>query len=157
MAEGSFTFVMNAKDLQKLNAALSGLEEVDKANVIQSALKSGMEKIVNQGKSNLSSRNKVKTGNLKRSFSISVNKRKSYTLGGFKRSAPKKGIKGANHSYLVDKGTGLRWTKGHAFRGSANGTLFWTDAVNTVGPQAQNGLMDAIYKAMDDIIGKNMK
>lgn len=152
---GSFTFVPDKKSERKLENILNGLSEVDKSAVVQSALKTGMQSIINQGKINLSLRNKKKTGNLSRSFSIRVYKKKQYTLGGFKRSAPRKGIKGGNHSYLVDRGTGLRWTNGNAFRGSAWGSMFWTDAVNTEGPRAQAGLMDSVNKAITDIIDKN--
>lgn len=155
MAEGSFTFQINKRDEQRLDRILGGLEEVDRNAAVQTALKSGMQLIVNQGKSNLAFRNKVRTGNLKRSFTIKTYKKKMYTLGGFKRSAPKKGIKGGNHSYLVDKGTGLRWTNRNAFKGSANGSFFWTDAVNSQGPVAQAGLMDAVDRAVTDIINRN--
>ena len=155
MAQSDFTFVVNKKDQQKLEAILDGLEKVDRDAAIQAALKSGMELIVNQGKSNLAVRNKKKTGNLSRSFTIKVNKKRAYTLGGFKRSAPKKGIKGANHSYLVDRGTGLRWTRRNAFRGSGTGSMFWTDAVESQGPNAQKKLMDTIGQEIDKIINKN--
>lgn len=155
MAHGSFTFEMDKKDQRKLDRILSGLEEVDKNEAVQTALKSGMQMIVNQGKANLSLRNKKKTGNLSRSFSIRVYKKKQYTLGGFRRSAPRKGIVGGNHSYLVDRGTGLRWTKSGAFRGAALGSMFWTDAVESQGPVAQAGLLDSINKAVTDIIDRN--
>lgn len=154
MAQGDFTFVVNKADERKIQAVLNGLEGVDRAAVVQSALKSGMQTIVAQGKSNLAMRNKKKTGNLSRSFSIKVNKKKAYTLGGFKRSTRFKRIQGGNHSFLVDRGTGLRWTKNNAFRGSANGSLFWTDAVESEGPKAQNRLVDAIYTEVANIIDK---
>lgn len=156
MANSNFTFVMNKKDYEKMQAILEGLESTDRWTIVQSALKNCMQLIVNQGKSNLSLRNKVKTGNLKRSFAITVNRKRAYTLGGFRRSAPRKGIKGANHSYLVDRGTGLRWTDSHAFRGAATGSMFWTDAVNAQGPVAQSKLMESIEKQINIIIDRNI-
>ena len=105
MAHGNFTFELDKKDEKRLDNILDGLEKVDRDAVVQSALVSGMQMIVNAGKQNLAARNKKRTGNLSKSFTIKTNKKKMYTLGGFRRSAPKKGIKGANHSYLVDLGT----------------------------------------------------
>ena len=162
---GSFTFEPDKKAERQLENILNGLSEVDKNAVVQSALKTGMQSIINQGKINLSLRNKKKTGNLSRSFSIRVYKKKQYTLGGFRRSAPKKGIKGANHSYLVDLGTkersyinknGKLHKTGAISRIMPNlGSFFWTDAVASEGPRAQAGLMDSVNKAITDIIDKN--
>ena len=119
------------------------MSEVDQAAAIQYALKQGMQVIVNAGKSNLSSRNNVVSGNLKRSFSIKANKKKAYSLGGFRRSSRKEDISGGNHAHLVDRGTAKRWRiKDGKYTGSVSrgnpyhGTLFWTDAVESQGPAA---------------------
>ena len=137
------------------------MSKVDQSKAIQYALNQGMRVIVNAGKMNLSSRNNVVSGNLKKSFSLRVNKKKSYALGGFRRSAPRKGIEGGNHAHLVDRGTVKRYTKKGYYRGSVSrgrpqtGTMFWTDAVNSQGPAALNKLMDAVYDALYEIMRRN--
>lgn len=161
MAKGDLSFELDEKDYQSMMAILKGMDDVDKAKAIQYALKEGMQIIVSEGKHNLSSRNGVKTGNLKKSFAIKVNKKKAYSLGGFRRSSRKENIAGGNHSYLVDRGTDERWTKKGAYRGSVSrgnpkhGSMYWTDAVNSQGEHALNRLMDAIWEALEDI--KNRK
>ena len=113
-----------------------------------------MQDIIDAGKANLASRNKEKTGNLKKSFGIRVNKSKAYALGGHRRPA------GA-HSYLIDRGTKKRYTAKGYYRGSISrnspqhGTLYWTDAVNSNGEKALNSLMNAIYQALDEIRRRN--
>ena len=165
MAHGNFTFELDKKDEKRLDNILDGLEKVDRDAVVQSALVSGMQMIVNAGKQNLAARNKRKTGNLAKSFTVKTYKKKMYTLGGFKRSAPKKGLKGGNHSYLVDMGTEKRkyinkngkiHKTGAVSKIMPNlGSFFWTDAVYTEGPKAQAGLMNSVYNAVADIIDKN--
>lgn len=165
MAHGSFTFEPDKKAERKIENVLKGMSTIDKNAVVQSALVSGMQMIVNAGKQNLAARNKKRTGNLSKSFTIKTNKKKMYTLGGFRRSAPKKGIKGANHSYLVDLGTkersyinknGRLHRTGAISRIMPNlGSFFWTDAVASEGPKAQAGLVDSVYKALTDIMDKN--
>lgn len=161
MAKHDMTIELDEKDYQKMLSILRGMSEVDQAAAIQYALKQGMQVIVNAGKSNLSSRNNVVSGNLKRSFSIKANKKKAYSLGGFRRSSRKENISGGNHAHLVDRGTAKRWTKSGAYRGSVSrgnpnhGTLFWTDAVESQGPAALSRLMDAVYDAIGKIMDKN--
>lgn len=155
MAKGDLTIVVDEKDLAKMNALLEQYDKVDQANIIQFALKRGMEVIVNEGKSNLARRNKQKTGNLTKSFKMTTNKKKAYSLGGFNRG------KGGNHAHLVDKGTLNRWTKSGAYRGSVSkgnpqhGSAFWTDAVETKGQEGLQRLMDAIYTAISEINNRN--
>lgn len=135
-------------------ALLHALDKVDQHKIIQTALRTGMQEILDAGKANLASRNKTKTGNLKKSFGIRVNKKKGYALGGHKRPA------GA-HSYLIDRGTKKRWTKDGAYRGSISkgnpqhGTMYWTDAVKSNGTKAMNTLMNAIYQSLNDITRRN--
>ena len=155
MAKGALTIELDKKQLAAVNNWLSQMSNVDQGNTIQTALRQGAKVIQDAGKSNLAIRNKSVTGNLKKSFSIKVVKKKAYALSGFRRSAPKKGTKGGNHSYLVDRGTTKRYTTQGYYRGAAKGTLFWTDAVENNGGQALNTLMDAIYKSLSDITRRN--
>ena len=148
------TIELDKNDYQRAMRMLESMDKVSQKQVIQRALRTGMQTIIDAGKANLASRNKEKTGNLKRSFGIRVNRSKGYALGGHKRPA------GA-HSYLIDRGTKKRYTSKGYYRGSISkgnpkhGTLYWTDAVNSHGEQALNSLMNAIYQALDEIRRRN--
>lgn len=168
MAKGELTIVLDEKDLQKMNALLSEYDKVDQSAIIQHALKQGMQVIVDEGKSNLAARNKKKTGNLARSFKMTTNKKKAYSLGGFKR-----GKDGGAHAHMIDRGTDKRYTlrpytdklgrtypagmyRGSISRGNPNhGSGFWSDAVATKGQEGLGTLMNAIYQAIDEINKKN--
>ena len=132
------------------------MEKVDQSNTIQTALRKGAQIIQAAGKTNLATRNKVVKGDLKKSFSVRVVKKKAYALAGFKRP------QGA-HAHLVDRGTKKRYTARGYYRGSVSkgspntGSLFWTDAVNATGQRALEGVMSAIYKSLDEITKRNQR
>ena len=155
MARGDLTIELDKASWQKFANVVSQIEKTDQSKAVRSALREGIQVIINAGKSNLSQRNGVKTGNLKKSFTKSVRAKKGVAYAGFKRSMPGKRVHGANHSYLVDRGTQKRWTAKGYYRGSVSktapntGTRFWTDAVESQGPVAMNKLMDAIYSTLD--------
>lgn len=157
MAKGDLTIEMDKVSYQKFLNIVNQLEKTDQTTAVRNALKQGIQVIINQGKTNLAQRNGVKTGNLKKSFTRSVKTKKSVAYAGFRRSAPGKRVHGANHSYLVDRGTTKRWTRSGAYRGSVSkgrpntGSMFWTDAVQSSGPAAMSKLMDAIYNSIDKI------
>lgn len=155
MANGDLTIELDKASFQKFINIVNQMEKVDQGKAVRGALRQGIEVILNAGKSNLQQRNKVKTGNLKKSFTKKVSPKKSAAYAGFKRSAPGKRVHGANHSYLVDRGTKKRWTGNGYYRGSANGSMFWTDAVQSQGPAAMNKLMDAIYNSLNEISNRN--
>ena len=154
MAKGALTIELSKSDVAAVNRWLSELDKVDQSNTVQYALKQGALVIQNAGKANLAVRNKTHTGNLKKSFSIKVVKKKAYALSGFKRPA------GA-HAHLIDRGTDKRYTKKGAYRGSVSkgnpnsGSLFWTQAVTANGGRALNTLMNAIYDALEEINRRN--
>lgn len=157
MARGDLTIELDKASWQKFANVVSQIEKTDQSKAVRSALREGIQVIINAGKANLSQRNGVKTGNLKKSFTRKVSTKKTAAYAGFRRSAPGKRVQGANHSYLVDRGTAKRWTKTGAYRGSVSrgipnrGSRFWTDAVQSQGPVAMNRLMDAIYRTLDNI------
>lgn len=153
--KGDMTIELDKKSYNKFMNIVNQLDKADKGKAVRNALREGIQVIITQGKTNLAQRNKVKTGNLKKSFAKRVSSKKSSAYAGFKRSAPGKGVQGANHSYLVDKGTKKRWTTHGFYRGSAKGSMFWTDAVESQGPAAMNKLMDAIYRTLDEITKRN--
>ena len=144
MATGNLTIQLNKSDVAAVNRWLSEMEKVDQSNTIQNALRQGAKVIQDAGKTNLASRNKVNKGNLKKSFSIKVVKKKAYALSGFKRP------KGA-HSFLVDRGTAKRYTAKGYYRGAAKPSYFWSDAVEANGGKALKTLMNAIYDALAEI------
>ena len=145
--KGDMTIVLDKNDYNKFMAILGSMDKVDQKPEIRRALSDGVQVIIATGKSNLAQRNKVKTGNLKKSFKKSIQTKKTSAYAGFIRP------KGA-HSHLVDRGTKKRYTKSGYYRGSAKGTLFWTDAVQTKGQEAMSKLMDAIYKSLDNITSR---
>jgi len=146
----NLTIELSKSDVIAVNKWLEKMDKVDQGNTIQSALREGAKIIMDAGKSNLATRNKTKTGNLKKSFRIKVVKKKAYALSGFKRP-------GGNHSYLIDRGTDKRYTKKGYYRGSVSkgspnrGSMFWTDAVQANGGKAVDRLMSAIYDALAKI------
>ena len=146
----NLTIELSKSDVIAVNKWLEKMDRVDQGNTIQSALREGAKIIMDAGKSNLATRNKTKTGNLKKSFRIKVVKKKAYALSGFKRP-------GGNHSYLIDRGTDKRYTKKGYYRGSVSkgspnrGSMFWTDAVQANGGKAVDRLMSAIYDALAKI------
>jgi hypothetical protein len=154
MARGELTIELDQRDYQRAMALLQSLDKVDQHRIIQKALRTGMQDIIDAGKANLVQRNKTKTGNLKKSFGIRVNKKKGYAIGGHKRPA------GA-HSFLIDRGTKERWTRRGAYRGSVSrgnpqhGSMYWTDAVNKHGNKALGSLMNAIYQSLNEITRRN--
>ena len=157
MAKGDLTFQLDKTSYQKFMNIMSSMEKVDQTNTVRSALRTAIQAIIDAGKTNLESRNKVKTGHLKKSFTRKVLAKKAVAYGGFRRSSPGKKVQGANHSYLVDRGTDGRYTKKGYYRGSVSkgtpnkGSMFWTDAVQSQGPAAMDRIMDAIYNSLDNM------
>lgn len=156
MAKGDLTFQIDKADYERMMRWLSELDEVDQKSVIQNALKTGAKSLQDAGKANLASRNKSITGKLKKSFGVRVVKKQSYALVGFKRP-------GGAAAHLIDRGTKKRYTRQGYYRGSVSkgtpnkGSMFWTDAVETKGPEALNRIMDAIYASLEEITRRNQK
>lgn len=152
---GNFTITLNERDYQALQKKFTQAAKIDKNHTIKSALDEGISYIKNAGASNLASRNKVVTGNLKRSLSKRVKKTAAYA--GFKRATAGK-KDGGNHAHLIDRGTVKRYTRKGYYRGSISrgrpntGTSFWTDAVETEGPRAERTLMDGVYETISKIM-----
>lgn len=163
MAKGDLTIVLDKAEYERLVNTLDKAADVDTTSAVQKGLRDGARDMMNAGKANLGQRNKVVTGNLKRSFAIKVTRRKkigsNYALSGFKRSTRFNKIGGGNHAHLVDSGTVKRWTKKGAYRGSISkgrpqtGTSFWRDAVQDEGPKAINRIVDIV----EDELNKLMK
>ena len=151
MAKGSLTISLNKAEFQRLLTVLDKAGDLDTSPAVQKGLREGANLMKEAGKSNLASRNKVNTGNLKKSFKIKVTRRKkignNYALSGFKR-----GKNAGNHAHLVDRGTAKRYTRKGYYRGSVRGTHFWTDAVNTEGRRALNNLTNIIEQELNKLL-----
>lgn len=158
MAKGDLTIVLDERQYRDLMSRLEGLANVDKRKAIAGALKNGMQVIMNKGKANLrmTDLHTGKRGNLKSSFAIKLDRKKSISYAGFKRP------KGAA-AHLVDRGTTRRYTKKGAYRGTVQkkgaytGSLFWTNAVASEGYKAAVTLVDTIYDEVQKIMSRKQK
>lgn len=153
MAKGALTLTLNEAEYKILKQKLKALSEIDRTAAVQKGLREGIKPILVQGKSNLASKNRVRTGKLAHSFGTALKKKYSAIKAGFKRPA------GAA-SHLVDRGTVKRWTKKGAYRGSVSkgnpqhGSLFWTSAVESRGQEALNILADAINREIIRLVNR---
>jgi hypothetical protein len=159
MAKGGMSFTFSEKDYVELQRMLEGIANVDQKQAIINSLKRSTRNMIIGGKANLTSRNKVKKGNLSKSFRASSSKKKVVAYAGFNRSGAHKG----NHAHLVDRGTDKRWTKKGAYRGSISkgtpnkGSMFWTDSVMAQGPKAMENLKNTIYQELEKITRRRNK
>lgn len=150
----SFTF--SEREYAMLQQILGNISDVDKRMAITNTLKRATRNIVLGGKKNLASRNKVKSGNLSKSFKTTSSRKKVVAYAGFSRSGANKG----NHAHLVDRGTTKRWTKKGRYTGSVSkgqpnkGTNFWTDSVMAQGPKAMENLKETIFKELAKITSR---
>lgn len=163
MAKGEMTIVLNKAEYQRLVNTLNKAADVDTTPAVQRGLREGANTLKNAGKTSLATRNKEKTGNLRRSFTIKVTRRKkigtNYAMSGFKRSTKNNKNGGGNHAHLIDRGTDKRYTLKGAYRGSISkgspnvGSSFWTDTVETEGPRAMNRLVNVIESELRKLMG----
>lgn len=154
MAKGNFTFVLDKASYNEIKTKLKALEDVDQSAAISKALKEGVKPIINQGKANLATSHKVKTGALKRSQGgTRTYKKQAMIKAGFKRP-------GGAVAHLLDRGTAKRWTKKGKYTGSISagrpytGSLFWTRAVASKSEEALNTLADAINTEIIKIMSR---
>lgn len=155
MAKGDLTIVLDERDYRDLMGRLNNLKDVDKKTAIINSLKNGMRVIQNAGKTNLRLRDlhTSKKGNLKKSFTIKLDRKKSVAQAGFKRPA-------GNHSFLVDVGTKKRFTKKGYNRGTVQkkgaytGNRFWHDAVEQNGGNATRTLLDTVASEVEKIMNR---
>lgn len=150
---GDLTITLDERDLRELNRRLAGLSKTEQRKAIGNALKKGIAAIQRQGKANLAATDlhTGKKGNLKRSFAIKLDRRRSISYAGFKR--PKGAV-----AHLVDRGTKARYTSRGYYRGTVQkkgpntGSMFWTRAVENKGTEAVNTLMNTIYDEVSRIM-----
>lgn len=156
MAKGNMSFTFSEAEYAQLQRILGDIAEVDKRQAIMGVLRKATRNMILGGKRNLAARNKVKTGNLSKSFKTTSSKKKVVAYAGFSRSGQNKG----NHAHLVDRGTVKRWTKKGHYTGSVSknqpkkGTMFWTDSVMAQGPKAMENLKDTIFNELAKITSR---
>lgn len=160
---GDFTFTIDKAAWENTDKAFKLLNQVAEGEELRKELGQYMKPIIDQGKSNLRTRNKKKTGNLLRSFFRVTLKKKIKTYAGFRRTRKNSEggyIAGGNHAHLVDRGTKKRWTKKGYYRGSVakknpqTGTNFWTNAVEQEGPKVLNKIINSLDRKLTSIKNK---
>lgn len=124
---------------------MNKLSQIEKDGIIAKGIREGLNEILKQGKNNLASRNGVHTGNLKKSFKITLNRKDAKGYSGFKR--PEGSI-----AHIVDRGTVVRTTKLGYNRGKIIGSKFWTDAVEDKSGTALQELKESIEQSISRIV-----
>lgn len=164
MAQGDFVFSVNETDYARIQRAFEQMADIEKNYIVQRSFKQGDQILLVAGKASFLAKNKKVTGNLYRSFTDKLKKRKKHLTGsyvGFKRG---KGL--GNHSHLIDSGTTHRFTKKGYYRGKIDQagvgsrgrrktgkTYFWRSVVNAKGPEAIKVVTNAIFRAIAAIRG----
>ena len=169
---GDFKFTVNEAEYARIQKALEQVSQVDQNNILKKGYKEGSKVLIAAGKTSFLTHNKKHKGNLYRSFTDKLKRKKKNASGilvGFKR-----GKDLGNHSHLIDRGTQDRWVftrnkkplKKPAFRGridaagvGRNGyqktgkTYFWTRVVDAKGQEAMDKIVDAVIEALESIKG----
>lgn len=139
-------------DIERVYSLVDELKQVDKNKAIKSGLKRGAAVFVRVGKSELRRRNNEYTGNLIRSFTTRLAKKKLSAYSGFNRSAKLKSDKGlGNHAHLVDRGTTDRDTEKGAYRGKMPASYFWTEAQNRGGAEAMKKVEEGVIQMVEKL------
>lgn len=97
----------------------------------------------------MSIKGKKGTGNLYRSMSVKLKRRRSNAGGalvGFRR-----GKDGGNHAHLVDLGTKPRYTRRGKYRGRVAGSRFWTMTKERESRKAMDYVVGGIKQAVRSI------
>lgn len=150
-------------DIEKIYAALDGLEDVEKDRVVRTGIRKGATILKRAGECNITSRvGRYSKGSLLKSITIRNKRNKLGSLVGFIRSTKWFGLEdlegvkiAGNHAHLVDMGTVQRKTKSGANRGRMPANHFWTDAINNNKDKALSEITNAIEKAINRIKLRN--
>lgn len=158
MAKGDFLFEINKQQMEALQNAVKGLNEIDGNRAILNSFSKGIQKITREGRANILSKGHKQSGNLLKSVKIKRVKKWMSVYGGFR-----KGKGGGNHAHLIDRGTAKRATKKGQNRGTVmkggpyTGTRFWTKPVEKNGPRIIDNALTVIYKEVNRIIRRKGK
>ena len=113
---------------------------------MDAALKKGAQYLMNKGRLKLRQRMKSRkgvSGNLLRSFSYRIKKRKFGALIGFKEKG--------RHAHLVSQGTRKRYTRKGQYRGFVTGNHFWEDTRQKETPKAMVLILNQIKASINNI------
>ena len=134
-------------NLESVKDAIQELgDSVTQHKVVDAALKKGSQYLMNKGRLKLRQRMKNRkgvTGNLLKSFSYRIKKRKFGALVGFKQTG--------KHAYLVSQGTRKRYTRKELYRGFVTGNHFWEDTRQKETPRAMVLILNQIKASINNI------
>lgn len=134
-------------NLETVKDAIQELgDSVTQHKVVDAALKIGARYLMNKGRLKLRQRMKSRkgvTGNLLKSFSYRIKKRKFGALVGFKQTG--------KHAHLVSQGTRKRYTKKGQYRGFVVGNHFWEDTRSKETPRAMVLILNQIKASINNI------
>lgn len=134
-------------NLESIKDAIKELgDSVTQHKVVDAALKKGARYLMNKGRLKLRQRMKNRkgvTGNLLKSFSYRIKKRKFGALVGFKEKG--------KHAHLVSQGTRKRFTKKGLYRGFVTGNHFWEDTRSKETPRAMLIILNQIKASINNI------
>lgn len=164
MASGDFKFSVNETDYARIMRAFEEMADIEKNYIVQKSFKQGSQMLLVAGKASFLAKNKKVSGNLFRSFTDKLKKKKKNIGGiyvGFKR-----GKDLGNHAHLINYPTTHRFTKQGYYRGKIDqagigsrgrkktgATYFWSKVVESKGPEAMNHVTNAIFRAIAAIRG----
>lgn len=130
--------------LEGVTSRLGQLPQILHSAPVRKGLRAGARLLVEVGRSRLRSRNRgYQTGQLARSMSAKVKRRKSGALAGFVR-----GKGGGNHAHLVDRGTKPRYTKRGHYRGVMPANYFWTSTKQSQSKRAAEAVIAGLREAV---------
>lgn len=134
-------------NLETVKDAIQELgDSVTQHKVVDAALKIGARYLMNKGRLKLRQRMKNRkgvSGNLLKSFSYRIKKRKFGALVGFKQTG--------KHAHLVSQGTRKRYTRKSQYRGFVVGNAFWEDTREKETPKAMVLILNQIKASINNI------
>lgn len=134
-------------NLETVKDAIQELgDSVTQHKVVDAALKKGAQYLMNKGRLKLRQRMKNRkgvSGNLLKSFSYRIKKRKFGALVGFKQTG--------KHAHLVSQGTRKRYMRKGLYRGFVTGNHFWEDTRQKETPRAMVLILNQIKDSINNI------
>lgn len=134
-------------NLETVKDAIQELgDSVSQHKVVDAALKKGSQYLMAKGRLKLRQRMKSRkgvSGNLLKSFSYRIKKRKFGALVGFKQTG--------KHAHLVSQGTRKRYTRKAQYRGFVVGNAFWEDTRQKETPRAMVIILNQIKASINNI------
>lgn len=134
-------------NLETVKDAIQELgDSVTQHKTVDAALKKGAQYLMAKGRLKLRQRMKSRkgvTGNLLKSFSYRIKKRKFGALVGFKQTG--------KHAHLVSQGTRKRYTRKSQYRGFVTGNAFWEDTRSKDTPKAMVLILNQIKASITNI------